>query len=98
MGEKKAATQVDDGDAGFAGAANKGDGTVGHDSDVFGAGDDGDGAALRESCGVMKSHGGVATIGDDYGFAVGSAAGEDWFAAGFGGAEDGARAAVDSDE
>ena len=98
MGEKNAATQIDDGDAGFAGAAHEGDGAVGHDGDVFGARDDRDGAALGESRGVMKRDGGVATIGDDYGFAVGSAAGEHRFATGFRSAEDGARAAVDCDQ
>src|ERR1700722_8137661 len=97
MGEKNATPQIDDGDAGFAGAANEGAGVVGHDGDFFGAGYDRDGSALRESCGVVKRDGGVAAIGDDYRFAVGSAAGEDWFAAGFSGAKDGAGAAVDGD-
>jgi hypothetical protein len=45
MRQKNTATQIDHGDAGFAGAANEGDGTVRHDGDVFGARDDRDGAA-----------------------------------------------------
>src|ERR1700738_2467157 len=67
MRQQNAATQIDDGDARFTGAANEGDGTIRHNRDVFGARDDRDGAAHCESRGVVKGYSGVAAIGYDYG-------------------------------
>ena len=50
---------------GSAGAADEGDGIVGEDGDVFGAGDDRDGAAEGEGGGVVDGDGVVGAIGDD---------------------------------
>ena len=65
IGEKDAAAEVDYGDARFGGAADEGDGIVGEDGDVFGAGDDRDCAAEGEGGGVVDGDGVVAAIGDD---------------------------------